>query len=161
MMKATNIKEEDKMLFVLDDNDPQFELEEQDKAGRYIEVYCWQTEPLEKLLTKEQGEKSVFEQIVEDWDLCEDDCQLNFYAEYYPYTKEVAIKYEFSVNNYEKANDVCETFDEVCTNTKDGYIVLTDKQKELLRNTLEEYLEKGDILNDFFEMDKEESLEDR
>ena len=152
---------ENKMLFVPDNNNPWFELGEQDNTDKYIEVYCLQTEPLEKLLTKEQGEKSVSEQIAEDWELCKEDCQLNFYAEYYPYTKEVAMTYSFIVKDYERADQIHEAFEEACTNTKDGYIVLTDEQKELLRNTLEEYLEKGDVLNEFFEMDKKDPDFDR
>jgi hypothetical protein len=140
------------------DPDPQFENESRDKEGRYIELYVEDYDGPRSLLS---DKKTDIEKLAEELDLGEYamDWQIDFYAEYYPYTGNVAFKADIGVYGEDSVRKYQEFVSHLDRVGEGGYIGLTGDEKAVLKTVAEDYCSREGLTTSFFDIDKEEHEE--
>lgn len=140
----------EKYLNSLDDNDITYEFEG-DRDGHYISVYVCDNDFIRSKLFPngdplENNEYGSYG----------DDYQINFYAEYYPHTHEIAL--QVCVDWYEnEIREILKPEFDGAANVSDGYIKLSDEDKAALKMAVEDYAKEE--LDRFNELETEEEQE--
>lgn len=81
-----------------------------------------------------------------------DDYQLVFFAEYYPYTEEVALRVGIDAASNELHDKLEEILYGERSRVKDGYIQLNDAEKDTLRTAFKDYA--ADEIEEFFRVEE-------
>ena len=126
---------------------------EGDKDGHFMDFYLGDYNFMRSLLTTNgQNPFRQVEWIAEH----EEDYQINFYAEYYPHTDEVALKISIEYFDDVTEKKIKSMFKKSADTLrlKDFYIQLTDDEKDCLRKALKDYAHEE--LLEFLTMEGEE-----
>lgn len=113
------------------------ETENEEKEGWFVDIYVIDTEFTRSLLTKDG--KDPLANVDEEIASYGDNYIINFYAEYYPFTEEVAI--HVSPDYYDEQSE--ELIEKLLSTDqsriKDGYIQLTENEKNALRDVIKDH----------------------
>ena len=104
--------------------------ESKDPEGHFVEVYVNDTGYIRSLLTTDGNDplKNSDDEVTYG-----EDYQINFYAEYYPHTDDVALHVSPCYDSNKTAEIVEGMLYSDTSRIKDGYVLLNNAEKELLR----------------------------
>jgi len=145
---------------IFDDNDVQFEVD--DNGERYISIYTGDT-PLVRSLFR-SDEKDTVEEYEEEAGLSyAEDYDIDIYTNYYPQTGDVKLLCIFHIDLFSCGDDkdlfagLNRVIDELDRVDKDGWVNLSQEEKEAISQAAKDYIGK-ETLRKFFDWCEEETL---
>ena len=142
-----------------DDNDVQFEVD--DNGERYISIYTGDT-PLVRSLFR-SDEKDTVEEYEEEAGLSyAEDYDIDIYTDYYPQTGDVKLLSIFHIDILPYGDDkdlftgLNRVIDELDRVDKDGWVNLSQAEKEIISQAAKDYIGK-ETLSEFFNWCEEET----